>query len=241
MARAAGTSGASVVRLAGRLGLDGFADLQDRVRADLTRTHRQAAERIRRPAADDPLAHTIALVGDAVLGTLDRVDRDDFDRAVTLLADRSPQIYVLAADASRGIGEQFVTELGMLRPGVTQVPAGEVAAARVLATLEEADVVVALDLPRYDRWLVRALDRAAQDGARIVALTDSALSPLAARAVVAFVVSAEAPGPFDSHLAALALLESLTAGVALRLRHSAIHRLARIEAAWTDEDALSDE
>lgn len=241
VARTAGTSGGSVVRLTTRLGLDGFADLQDRVRADLTRERHQAADRIRRPQADDPLGQAVAVASEAVQATLDRVSRPVFDAAVTLLAARSRTVYVIVADASRGIGEQFATELAMLRHGVVHVQGSEVAVARILATLDPGDLVVTLDLPRYDCWLVAAVETAHRSGGRIVALTNSELSPLAVHAELVFTVSSEAAGPFDSHIASLALFEALVAGVAARLRTSATTRLERIEAAWADAEALTDD
>lgn len=241
VARAAETSGGSVVRLATRLGLDGFADLQVRVQGDLTSDRRQAVDRIRRPDLDDPLGQAVAVAGEAVRVTLDRVDRTAFDAAVALLATRSRPVFVVVADDSRGIGEQFATELAMLRPGVTHVQGNEVAVARILAAIEPGDLVVTLDLPRYDRWLLGALGAAHASGARTIALTGSELSPVAAHAELVFTVSSDAAGPFDSHIAALALFEALVAGVAARLRTSATARLERIEAAWTDAGALTDD
>ncbi len=241
VARAAGTSSGSVVRLAARLGFDGFAALQDRVQVELTPGHGQAADRIRRTGPDDPLGRAVTVAGDAVRDTLDRVARPSFDAAVTLLAARRRTVFVVVADASRGIGEQFATELAMLRRGVVLVEGNEVAVARTLALLEPADVVVTLDLPRYDQWLLRAVETAHHGGGRIIALASSELSPLANHAELLFTVSSQAAGPFDSHIASLALFEALVAGVAARLRASATDRLARIEAAWSDADALTDE
>lgn len=240
LARAASTSGASVVRLTTRLGLEGYADLQERVQADLRTDRHQAADRIRREGPDDPLGRAVTVAADAVRTTLDRVSRPDFDAAVALLTARSRSVYVIAADASRGIGQQFATELAMLRPGIVSVNGNEVAVGRTLAPLEEGDVVVTIDLPRYDRWLLDAVEVAHDGGARIIALTSSELSPLAAHAELVFTVSSAAPGPFDSHIASLALFEALVAGVAVRSRASASRRLDRIEAAWTGSGALTD-
>lgn len=241
VARAAGTSGGSVVRLTARLGLDGFADLQDRVRADLKAGQRHAADRIRRTGPDDALGRAVTVAGEAVRATLDRVARPAFDAAVELLAAEGRQVFVVAADASRGIGEQFATELAMLRDRIAVVGGNEVAVARSLATLDPGDVVVTLDLPRYDRWLLAAVETAHRSGGRIVAVTSSELSPLAAHAELVFTVSSTAAGPFDSHIASLALFEALVAGVADRLRSSATERLERIEAAWTEAGALTDD
>ncbi|MCU1352738.1 MAG: hypothetical protein JWM05_1947 [Acidimicrobiales bacterium] len=239
LAARAGTSGATVVRLAARLGLDGYGDLQERVQADLTRHLRQATERIRRPAAGDLLGRTASEAAEAVQGALDRIDRAAFDAAVGRLA-RAARVFIAVSEASTGIGLQATAELGMLRAGVVQVLGNPVATHRTLADVQPDDVLLVLDLPRYDRWLLEVIDRGVDRGARVVALTDSELSPVAARAELVFTVGATGTGPFDSHVPALALLEALVAGVAAALRGSATGHLDRIEAAWESGGVLDE-
>ena len=88
---------------------------------------------------------------------------------------------------------------------------------------------------------MKAAGAAAARSATVIALTDSALSPLARIADVHFVVRAKGIGPFDSYLGALALLSALVAGVADRLRASAIESLDRIEDAWSEAGVFIDE
>ena len=95
-----------------------------------------------------------------------------------------------------------------------------------------------IDLRRYDRWVLDAARRAGERGATLIALTDSALSPLALLADASFTVVAASAGPFDSHVATLALLNAMIAAVADKLRSSATDRLDRIEAAWRSAGAL---
>jgi len=241
VAAAAETSGGSVVRFTARLGFDGFAALQEQVQADLRAGGHQAAERIRRPGSDDLLDRAVSVATDAVHTTLHGVARADFDAAIALLATKQRDLFVIAADASQGIGQQFATELAMLRRGVVHVQGSPVTVARSLSLLAPKDVVVTLDLPRYDRWLLAAVEQAHVGGARIIAVTNSQLSPLAAHAEITFTVASDGAGPFDSHIAALALLESLVAGAAVRLRRSATERLEQIESSWKDAQALTDD
>jgi DNA-binding MurR/RpiR family transcriptional regulator len=104
-------------------------------------------------------------------------------------------------------------------------------------------VVVALDLRRYDRWVLDWVERAAAAGAALVVLTDSAVSPLARAAGEGdqvFVVAAESAGPFDTYVGALALFDALIAGVADRTRAASTDALDRVEAAWRDADVLAE-
>ena len=237
----AATSGASVVRLASRLGLDGFSALQAMVQGQLSRQLRPATERIRQPGPVDVVGQVLAAELDNVHVTLDRVDRAGFERAVSALADDKARVLLASGDASAGVLQQFAAELAMLRDGVVLLDGSEVAVARRAATVGPDDVAVVLDLRRYDRAVMALARRVAAAGATVVALTDRTLSPLAAVADITFVVSATGVGPFDSYVGALALLNAITAEVAARLRSSATERLDRIEADWSSIGALVDD
>ena len=51
---------------------------------------------------------------------------------------------------------------------------------RAKTLMEETDVLVTIDLRRYDRWLVEAARTAAKAGVWTVSIADSVLSPVAA-------------------------------------------------------------
>lgn len=280
VAARAGASGATVVRLAAKLGYDGFVALQAAVQADLTGRLRPAAAKIRTAPAGDIVSRTLATEMDNLSTTLSAIDPDVFDRAIALLSggserdvlpmrrsrghgrptpsrvatdsagrpviapalasDAAGRVLVLSGDASHGIAVLLATELGLLRPGVEQLTGSEVRVARSLAQLQPGDVLVVLDLARYDRWVLQAAQRAAQAGAVLLAVTDSAVSPLAELAEVRFTAAVTGAGPFDSHIGMLALANALVAGVAARRQRSATERLDRVEAAWRESGALVD-
>jgi DNA-binding MurR/RpiR family transcriptional regulator len=97
-----------------------------------------------------------------------------------------------------------------------------------------------IDLRRYERWLLDAHASLRERGVWSAAFTDSILSPLAARADVMFVLSADSVGPFDSHVGTLALLNLIAAEVASALRSSARDRLAAVEEAWSRHGSLTE-
>lgn len=240
LAEAAGAGAATVVRLAGKLGYDGFTGLQAAVQADLARQLRPAAERIREPAADDPLAQHLRIEVGNVHATLAGIDASEYGAAVELLTDPERSVLVLSGDASTCVALQLVGELQALRSGVSLLGGNAVQVTSRIASIAPGDVVVVMDLRRYDRWVVEALGRAQARGAVVIALTDSLLSPLSAAARCRFVVSAAGGGPFDSHTGTLAVCNLLVAGVAAALRDVAADRLERMETAWREVDDLTD-
>ncbi len=237
VAERAGTSGPTVLRLAAKLGFEGFVRLQAAVQEELAARLRPAAEQIRRPVGD-PLARAIAVEIENVHATLAAVDPSDFEGAVERLADTGHRVGIVSGELSFGVAWTLGDGLGMLRDGVELWVGSEVRVTRRLAMSAPQDVLVAIDLRRYDRWVLDTARRAAGRGAHLIALTDSRLSPLASAAHTTFVVDAQGAGPFDSHVGTLALVNALVAGVADRLRPTATRRLDRIESAWTDAGAL---
>ena len=175
-----------------------------------------------------------------VASTLDQIDAESTRVVIERLADESNPVMVLSGAASRGVALQFVIDLGQLRTGVVLLDGNTVDVMRTLALTAAPPTIVAIDIRRYDRWVVDTLKAARTTGASVVALTDSVLSPLASMADHTFVVSADSPGPFDSHVGTLALLDVLVVAVAAFDRDRATVRLDRLEEAWRSVDALTD-
>ena len=240
LAQRAGASGASVIRLSTKLDFAGFSDLQAAVRDELGRRLRPAIERIKDLEGRDPLQKGVNSAISCVTASFAGLDRDRFDAIIELLAGEH-SIWVISGDASDGIARQFTTELAMLRPSVQQVSGSPVHVSRLLAGIVPDDVVVALDLPRYDRWVLDALAMARTSGAAIIAITDGPLSPVADGAAHLIAVDADGAGPFDNYVGVLAVLATLAAGVATALRQPAASRLEDIERAWTASGAFTDD
>ena len=234
VAARARTSGATVVRLATKLGFEGFVGLQSDVQDDLANRLRPAADRIRGELASDPVGRAAEMEAANVTATLAAVDRAMLRRAVDDLAARERRVWVLSGDASRGAALLFADHLGLLRSDVQLLDGPDPRLARRLVDLKRGDALVVIDFRRYERWVVATVERAIETGARVIAVTDSSLSPLADSADATFVVRADAAGPFDSHTGTIAVLNLLLAAVATRLRRSATDRLDRIESAWQE-------
>lgn len=240
LAKRSRTSGPTVVRFAAKLGLQGFADLQAVAQTEIVDALRPATARIRERPPSDIVAQVLATDLDNVRTTLEAVDGDAFRGAVSLLADRGRRVFVLAGEIARGAGIALGTQLDLVRAGVVVLGGSPARVARQIAELEPGDVVIVIEHRRYERWLLDVLARARVAGAEVVALTDRSLSPIATGARYVFVVAATGVGPFDSHTATMAVVHALTAGVAARLRRSAIARLDAIEQAWSAGNELVD-
>jgi DNA-binding MurR/RpiR family transcriptional regulator len=242
LAATSGTSGPTVVRVARKLGFAGYRELQAAAQAEMgpAAGFAPAASRIRATAArrDDPLGRALDVEVGNVEATIRAADAGMFTAAVRLLTERRRHVLVVGGDAERGIASTFADQLAQLRDGVELLDGTPPRVAARVALAGPADVVVAVDVRRYDGWLLDAVDGLRAAGAAVVAVTDGPLSPLTRGADAWFAVRADGTGPFDSHVGTLALLHALVAGCADRLRAAAVDRLDRIEATWKQTGAL---
>ncbi len=238
VARKASTSGPTVVRFAVKLGYAGFVDMQSQVQMEMAELLGPARDRIRRPSPIDLLGRVAAVEEHNVRRTLGSIPPVQFAAVVEQLSDPARGVWVLAGDATAPVGTTLAVPLGQLRAGVTLAAGSGVAAARTLGGLQPGDVLVAVDIRRYERWLLELTRWAAEAGADLVAITDSPLSPLAALAADTLLMSAEGVGPFDSMTAGVALANALVVGVSARVRDTATSRLDAIEAAWRGTRSL---
>lgn len=239
VAREADTSPQTVLRLAARLGLDGFNGLQDEVRAELLARLPPAADRIReRPGSDLP--------GEVLAADLHNVttslgaDPEAVGAVAALLADERRRIAVIVADAWAGVGQLFSDQLGQLRDDIVLVDGPAPRVVRLLSRLGRRDVLVALDVRRYERWIVDAVAQARRSGTTVVAVSDASTSPLFADADHRLTVGVGSPGPFESATGVVALLHLVVTQTAAERRTEARRRLDAAEQAWRDADALLD-
>jgi DNA-binding MurR/RpiR family transcriptional regulator len=240
LAEASKAGAATVVRLAAKLGYDGFTALQAAIQHELSNQLRPAAVRIREARGGVAVRGHLQRELENVQTTLLGVDAGTLAQVTSHLANLTHAVLVLTGDASTGVSKQFVGDLGALRPGVELLEGNEVSVSRRLSQVRRGDVVIAVDLRRYDRWVVESAQEAKRKQAWLLALTDSALSPLAGLADASMVLSAGGIGPFDSHVGTLALLNVLVAAAAEQLRDTATDRLDKAEAAWSTRSQLVD-
>lgn len=239
-ANRAGTSGTTVLRLATKLGFDGFGPLQSRVQNDLSHRLRPARQKIREEGVHDPLARTLTLAVENLHATFSGVDYARFTEAAERIARCSGRVFVLPGECVMGAGGLIVDQLSNLRDGIVFVDGNATKIGKLLRQAGEDDVTIVIDQSRYDRWLLDALSILTTGRTYVIAFSDSPISPLAAVAQAAFTINAEGAGPFDSQIATLALGEALIAAVATFLAQPATERLDSVEQNWRALNALTD-
>ena len=233
LADSVGTSRPSIVRFANKLGFQGYTPLQQHVRGDLSHQLSRPSERIRRDDNSTPPIRN--LINSSISSVLDALE----DGRVAELAEplvHAEQVWILSGETSQAGAHALHSGLSMVRPRV-RAPE-EHSFGTDLSDVGPADVAVVLDFFRYWRSVIAAAHVMANAGVRIIAITDSPLSPLAELADKWCQIEIPAIGPFDSSAPAVVMSELVVAAVAQQLKKDAKNRIDRIEALWEDTEAF---
>ncbi|QDC11537.1 MurR/RpiR family transcriptional regulator [Oceanicola sp. D3] len=231
LAEAAEVSTPTIIRLARKLGFDGFPDLQDAIREEI-------AARMKRPLAKlevgpRPGDHIIARFTEAVAAninrTLDRLDLATFDAVAALLSDPARRLHLLGGRITRSNAHYFFNHLQIIRPGVTLLDSSPSVWPQALLDMGPEAVLVVFDIRRYERELEKLAGLAVEAGAEVVLFTDAWGSPIERHAAHVFRAMVEVPSAWDSTLAINLLIEALVAEVQTRAARSSAERISTLE------------
>ncbi|HPU39224.1 MAG TPA: MurR/RpiR family transcriptional regulator [Microthrixaceae bacterium] len=234
VAERAGTSAPTVVRLANTLGFDGFAELRDTAREELTERIRTDALRVNIPAPTDPLDALITIEQANVVDTVARVDHHTLTAVIDLLSDRSRRIFVLPSTQTDGVARRFVDQLNIVRGRALLLDGTEFRVASTLQALRSGDVILSMDVPRHEAALVRTQAQAVDAGGVPVVLSGDAPVSLRTRNGHLLTFARESVGPFDSLVGLTVLATLLVNAVVERRREDAGRRVLELERTWTD-------
>jgi DNA-binding MurR/RpiR family transcriptional regulator len=98
----------------------------------------------------------------------------------------------------------------------------------------EGDVMVGVSFPRYSSRTVKVMQFASNRGARVVAITDSEISPLYSIADTTLLAKSGMTSFADSLVAPLSLVNALIAAVGQRLDRDISATFAELEKIWAE-------
>ena len=203
LATQAGAGAATVVRLAAKLGFDGFSALQSSVQDDLSRQLRPAVERIRELADRPHVERHRAIAVTNVTETLDtsagRASRRSSACSATY-ADRSscsPGMPSTAWRCSSSTTSAPCATASARSPATRSPCAASSPPAHRRRRWSSSTSV------GYEQWLLDAVAMGRRRRTHDRRLSDGPLSPLAMAAEHSFTLAAHSASPFDSHVGTL--------------------------------------
>ncbi|GII94979.1 MurR/RpiR family transcriptional regulator [Sinosporangium siamense] len=225
------TSPATVLRLAYRLGFEGYPELQQTLKRETQQRYSSPiAQYGEAPALDGGvIARSRAVLLNATAQTFDQLPEGELLKAAALIADPTRRISAAGGRFSGMLAQYLVAHLHQLRPGTAHIPGSSADHAAYLLDAGRRDVLVVFDYRRYQRETITFAREASARNAKIILFTDPWLSPAAAVADVVLPAQVTSPSPFDSLTPALAVIEALIAAVVEELGEAGRERVAEYD------------
>lgn len=234
-----GVSESTVVRFATELGYDGYPHLQralqEMIRNKLTSVQRMevAGDRM---GGRDVLQTVLHADTDMIRVTLDEIDRDAFQGAVDALMG-AKRIYILGVRSSSALASFLGFYFNLLFENVTLVHTNSVSEIfEQVLRVGPGDVLFGISFPRYSKRTLSAMKYARDRGARVIALTDSQLSPLARVADHVLLARSDMASFVDSLVAPLSVINALIVAVGMSRRDGIEQTFNKLERIWEEYD-----
>jgi DNA-binding MurR/RpiR family transcriptional regulator len=231
----------AVVRFAKHFGYSGYSDLQRVFRDGMTqriapsRNYQARIRKVVESAQGTLSAADIAyeFVGGTIAG-LQELQRDlqasSLNDAVGLLA-RSPAVWIVGSRRAFPVAAYLAYAMQHTDKAVQLVSFVGAMHQGQLRSVREGEVLIAVSFAPYAAETLGAVEDAARQGAKVIAITDSRMSPLAAHADVSLIVHESSTFGFRALTNAMALAQGLFIALAYRLELSYAPTAARATAA----------
>ena len=117
----------------------------------------------------------------------------------------------------------------VIRPNIALISDQSNAWPPALIDLAPGDVLLAIDIRRYENNVLQLVEIAADQGAEVVLITDQWVSPAASHARYRLSAHVEAPSAWDSTVAIQVLIETLLASIQTLTWDDTQSRMQRLE------------
>ena len=236
-----GVSESTVVRFANELGFSGYPKLQKALQ-ELIKNKLTTVQRLE--LSNDYVSEGYALKGvlkadmENIRATLEKINYITFEEVVKNIFE-AKRIYIIGLRSSTALAEFLGFYLNIILQNVKTVGNGISDIFEQMITVEEGDLVIGIGFPRYASRTIDALAFAQDRGANVVAITDSLLSPLAAKADYSLIAQSNMASFVDSLVAPLSVINALIIAVGMREKQSITNTFNSLESIWREYNVYS--
>ena len=235
----AGVNPATLLRLAQRLGFSGWGELKDAFIDDLGLRNDTYVSKAKKLVAKDTQSNLYEEVFQAHQANLvftGSENQQAMPRAVTLL-DEADNVYICGFRASFPIAWSLYYVYRLFNRRVSLIDGLASNIEVFTRELTARDCVLLTSFAPYSRESLDVLHAAQRAGARIIAITDSPVSPLAQAAECTLLFSIDSPSFFPSVVSGMGLAECLLAMLVARHGNEAVSKIESAERYLIDSGA----
>ncbi|MBQ6895487.1 MAG: MurR/RpiR family transcriptional regulator [Clostridia bacterium] len=230
-------SESTVVRFASLMGFDGYPEFQHVLR-EIIKNKLTAVQRMEitssKFAEKDILKTVISSDIEKLRQTMDGVSVSDFTDAVNTIAN-SKRIYILGARTCFSIANFLGFYLNLLSYDVRLITTNS--ASETFEQIFDAsgeDAIIAISYPRYSRRTLNAVKYAHDRGSKIIAITDSELSPIYPYADHKIIATSDMSNFVDSLVAPLSIINAIIVALVMRNEEEIAKKFTALENIWDE-------
>ena len=232
-------SESTVVRFASEVGYEGYPQLQKALQ-ELIRNRLTTVQRMEVTSEQlgdsDILSKVLTMDIEKIRRTLEEQSNEGFEAAAdSIIAARN--IYILGIRSSAALAQFMNFYFNQIFPNVRLVTGSSASEMfEQIFRIGPGDVFIGISFPRYSKRTVKAIDFAKERGATVIAITDSAGSPLAAGCDHLLKARSDMASFVDSLVAPLSLINALIVAVGMRRQREVGETYAQLEKIWDEYD-----
>ena len=236
-----GVSESTVVRFANELGFSGYPKLQKALQ-ELIKNKLTTVQRIE--LSNNYITMENALKGvlksdmENIRVTLEKINPKTFDEVVNCIFN-AKRIYIIGLRSSTALAEFLGFYLNLILDNVKVVAYGVSDIFEQMINISKDDLVIGIGFPRYAARTIEALNYAHGKGTKVVAITDSLLSPLATKSDYTLIAQSNMASFVDSLVAPLSVINALIIAVGLREKEKISSIFSGIEDIWEEYKVYS--
>ena len=234
-----GVSESTVVRFATEIGYEGYPELQkamqEMIRDKLTSVQRidVASDRI---DYENVLSSVLNQDIKLIKKTMEENNNESFERAVDSIVN-ARRIYIFAVKSSfalaRFLGYYFELIFGNVKLIETT---SKTQMYEQLFRIDTRDVMIGISFPRYSSSTMEAMQFASQQGAHVIAITDSMTAPATKIADCVLIAKSDMASVVDSIVAPMSLINALIVATVERKRDEVTQTFKKLESIWDRYD-----
>ncbi len=233
----AGVSESTVVRFATELGYEGYPEFQHVLR-EIIKNKLTAVQRMEitssKFAEKDILSTVLSSDIDKLRQTMETVSVSDFAEAINTISE-AKRIYILGARTCFSIANFLGFYLNLMSFDTRLITTNSASETfEQIFDTDSSDAVIAISYPRYSRRTLNAVKYAHDKGSKIIAITDSELSPIYPFADQKIIASSDMSNFADSLVAPLSIINAIIVALVMRNEERIARKFTQLENIWDE-------
>jgi len=230
-----GVSESTVVRFAIALGFDGYPDLQTAMQ-EIIKNKLTTVQRVEMSTQytneGDILKNILKSDMENIRSTLDMADNETFQKIIKEVF-AAKTIYIVGLRSSTALAQYLGFYLNLVLDNVRVVGYGISDIFEQLLRAGEGDVLIGISFPRYSRRTIEAIRYAKEEGATIIGITDSMMSPIAEMSHYCLTARSNMVSFVDSLVAPMSLINALIIAVGMGKKDETRDYFKKLEDIWS--------